>query len=303
MGTGRTLIGDNVVVPILVDAVSAAFANNPSIFVQSGAMIQSLTFPRALIGAKQVEVPTFARMPGAKFVDDGEPVVPHKLTSSGEYADVKEAAIAFSLTDRSRASTLGTYEEGGRQCMISISEIIDDYALDLMQAVSWMKEVDVFSAAVGSAPRYKYESYIIWRDSLVAWLESGPTSEQERVASAAADNIYMRQFCVIHPYQRRPGKKTEGITRVLSNATNFNNIAINQGRQKLGEQGWNETPAMIAVHSDVATAMANSRNASGDYDLLEAGPPGPDGKPQYMMVKPWGIPLLITDKLDKTLVP
>jgi hypothetical protein len=303
MGTGRTVIGDNVVVPILVDAVSAAFPNNPSIFYISGAMIQSLTFPGHYKGVKQVEVPTFARMPGAVFVEDGQPLVPNKLTSSGEFADVKEIGIAFSLTDRSRASSLGTYEEGGAQCMISIAEKVDDYMLDLIRAASWMKEVDVFSAAIGSAPRYKYESYIIWRSSLVAWLEAGPTSEQERVAAAAADNIYMRQFGIVHPYARRPGKKTEGIVRVLSNATNFNNAAINQGRQLLGEAGWNETPAMIAVHSDVATAMADSKNASGDYDLLEAGPPGPDGRPLYMKVKPWGIPLLITDKLNKTLVP
>jgi len=303
MGTGRTVIGDNVVVPVLVEAVSAAFLNNPSLFYQSGAMIQSLSFPTAYKGVRQVEVPTFARMGGATFVDDGQPVVPHKLTSSGEYADVKEIAIAFSLTDRSRASTLGTYEEGGMQCMISISEKIDDYMLDLVRAASWMKSVDVFSAAIGSDPRYKYESYIIWRSSLVAWLEAGPTSEQERVASVAAENIYMRQFGIVHPYARRPGKKTEGIVKVLSNASNFNNTAITLGRQLLGEQGWNETPAMIAVHSDVATAMANSRNASGDFDLLEAGPPGPDERPLYMTVKPWGIPLLITDKLAKTLVP
>jgi len=60
---------------------------------------------------------------------------------------------------------------------------------------------------------------------------------------------------------------------------------------------------MIAVHSDVVTKMAESRNASGDFDLIEKGPPGPDGRPMYFNVKPWGIPLLVTDKLTKTLVP
>jgi hypothetical protein len=303
MGTGRTLIGDNVIVPILVDAVSAAFPNNPSIFVQSGAMIQSLDFPIDMIRANQIEVPTFARMGGASFVTDGQPTVPHKLTSSGEYADIKRAAIAFSLTDRARASSLGTYEESGRQCMISLAELWDDFALSLVRAVSWMKSVDVFSAAIGSTPRYKYESYIIYPQSMAAWLQGTPDSEQERVASAEANTVYMRQYGIVHPYARRPAKKTEGIVKILSNASNFNGSAINAGRQLLGEAGWNETPAMIAVHSDVATKMAESRNASGDFDLLEKGPPGPDGKPLYMLVKPWGIPLLITDKLNKTLVP
>ena len=54
MGTGRTVIGDNVVVPVLVDAVSAAYPNNPAIFVRTGAMIQELSFPAALKGAEQV---------------------------------------------------------------------------------------------------------------------------------------------------------------------------------------------------------------------------------------------------------
>jgi hypothetical protein len=303
MGTGRTTIGSNVVIPILVDAVSAAFANNPSIFVQSGAMIQSMDFPMDMIRALQVEVPTFARMGGAAFVADGTPVVPNKLTSSGEYADVKEAAISFSLTDRARASTLGTYEESGRQCMISLSELWDDFALTLIRAVSWMKSTDIFSAAIGSAPRYKYESYIIWPQSLAMWLQGTPSSEGERLASVAADAVYMRQFGIVHPYARRPAKKTEGIVKVLSNSSNFNGTAINLGRQLLGEAGWNEAPAMIAVHSDVVTKMAESRNASGDFDLIEKGPPGPDGRPMYFNVKPWGIPLLVTDKLTKTLIP
>lgn len=303
MGTGRTVIGDNVVVPILVDAVSAAFANNPSIFVQSGAMIQALDFPLDLIRAAQVEVPTFARMPGASFVSDGQPTVPHKLTSSGEFADIKRAAIAFSLTDRARASQLGTYEESGRQCMISLSELWDDFALTLIRAVSWMKSVDVFSAAIGSAPRYKYESYIIWPQSLAAWLQGSPDSEDERVAAVEANVIYLRQYGIVHPYARRPAKKTEGIVKVLSNASNFNGTAINLGRQLLGEAGWNEAPAMICVHSDVVTKMAESRNAAGDFDLIEKGPPGPDGRPMYFNVKPWGIPLLVTDKLAKTLIP
>jgi hypothetical protein len=303
MGTGRTVIGDNVIVPILVDAVSAAFQNNPSIFVQSGAMIQALDFPLDLIRAAQVEVPTFARMPGASFVNDGQPTVPHKLTSSGEFADIKRAAIAFSLTDRARASQLGTYEESGRQCMISLSELWDDFALSLIRAASWMKSVDVFSAAIGSAPRYKYESYIIWPQSIAAWLQGSPDSEDERVAAVEANVVYLRQYGIVHPYARRPAKKTEGIVKVLSNASNFNGTAINLGRQLLGEAGWNEAPAMICVHSDVVTKMAESRNAAGDFDLIEKGPPGPDGRPMYFNVKPWGIPLLVTDKLNKTLVP
>jgi hypothetical protein len=303
MGTGRTTIGDNVVVPILVNAVSAAFANNPSIFVQSGAMIQALDFPLDLIRAAQVEVPTFARMPGASFVADGQPTTPHKLTSSGEFADIKRAAIAFSLTDRARASQLGTYEESGRQCMISLSELWDDFALSLIRAASWMKSVDVFSAAIGSAPRYKYESYIIWPQSLAAWLQGSPDSEDERVAAVEANVVYLRQYGIVHPYARRPAKKTEGIVKVLSNASNFNGTAINLGRQLLGEAGWNEAPAMICVHSDVVTKMAESRNAAGDFDLIEKGPLGPDGRPMYFNVKPWGIPLLVTDKLTKTLIP
>jgi hypothetical protein len=303
VGTGRTVIGDNIVVPILVDAVSAAYALNPSIFVKSGAMIQSLDFPLDMIRAKQVEVPTFARMPAAKFVADGEPTTSHKLTSSGEFADIKRAAIAFSLTDRARASELGTYEESGKQCMISLSELWYDFALDLVRAASWMKSVDVFSAAIGSAPRYKYESYIIWPQSLAAWLQGSPDSEDERVPSVEANTVYIRQYGIVHPYARRPAKKTEGIVKVLSNVSNFNGTAINLGRQLLGEAGWNEAPAMICVHSDVVTKMAESRNASGEFDLIEKGPPGPDGRPIYFNVKPWGIPLLVTDKLAKTLVP
>jgi hypothetical protein len=303
VGTGRTVIGDNIVVPILVDAVSAAYLNNPSIFVQSGAMIQALDFPLDMIRAKQVEVPTFARMGGAEFVEDGQPTTPHKLTSSGEFADIKRARIAFSLTDRARASTLGTYEESGKQCMLSLVEKWDDFALSLIRAVSWMKSVDVFSAAIGSAPRYKYESYIIWPQSLAAWLQGTPDSEQERVASVEANTVYIGQYGIVHPYARRPAKKTEGIVKVLSNASNFNGSAINAGRQLLGEAGWNEAPAMICVHSDVVTKMAESRNASGDFDLIEKGPPGPDGRPLYFNVKPWGIPLLVTDKLTKTLIP
>ena len=303
MATGRTRIGDNVVVPILVDAVSAAFALNPSIFIASGAMIQALDFPMDLIRAKQVEVPTFARMPEAEFVEDGQPITPNRLTSSGEFADIKRARISFSLTDRSRASTLGTYEESGRQCMISLSTKWDDFALSLIRDVSWMKSVDVFSAAIGSAPRYKYESYIIWPQALAAWLQGTPDSEQERVASVESDTVYIGQYGIVHPYARRPAKKTEGIVKVLSNDSNFNGTAINRGRQKLGEAGWNEAPAMIAVHSDVVTRMAESRNASGDFDLIEKGPPGPNGQPMYFNVKPWGIPLLVTDKLTKTLIP
>ncbi len=242
-------------------------------------------------------------MPAAKFVADGEPTVPNKLTSSGEFADIKRARIAFSLTDRARASSLGTYEESGKQCMISLSELWDDFALDLVRAASWMKSIDVFSAAIGTAPRYKYESYIIWPNSLAAWLQGTPDSEQERVASVEANTVYIGQYGIVHPYARRPAKKTEGIVKVLSNSANFNGPTINLGRQLLGEAGWNEAPAMIAVHSDVVTKMAESRNSSGDFDLIEKGPPGPDGRPMYFSVKPWGIPLLVTDKLTKTLVP
>lgn len=303
MGTGRTVIGDNVVVPVLVDAVSAAYPLNPSIFVASGAMIQALDFPMDLIRAKQAEVPTFARMPEAEFVDDGQPITPNRLTSSGEFADIKRLRIAFSLTDRSRASTLGTYEEAGMQSMISLSTKWDDFALSLIRAVSWMKSVDVFSAALGSAPRYKYESYIIWPQSLALWLQGTPDAEMAREASVEADTVYLGQYGMCHPYARRPGQKTEGIVKVLSNDSNFNGTAINLGRQLLGEAGWNEAPAMIAVHSDVVTKMAESRNAAGDFDLIEKGPLGPNGRPMYFNVKPWGIPLLVTDKLTKTLIP
>lgn len=234
MGTGRTVIGDNVVVPVLVDAVSAAFKNNPSIFVQSGAMIQDLSFPAQYKGVKQVEVPTFARMPEAVEVEDGTPVEPNKLTSSGEFADVREFAIAFSLTDRSRASQLGTYEEGGRQCMISIAEKVDSRAVALVRAASWLSDytVDVFSA---------------------------------------------------------------------STPVNFTSDSYISARQKLGDAGWNEAPVMVAIHSDVMATMTRVRNASGTYDLVEEGPPGPDGMPMWLKMKPWETIILVSDKLDKTL--
>lgn len=234
MGTGRTVIGDNVVVPVLSSAVSAAFVNNPSIFVRSGAMIQDLTFPVQYKSVKQVEVPTFARMPEAVEVEDGTPVVPNKLTSSGEYADVREFAIAFSLTDRSRGSSLGTYEEGGRQCMISIAEKIDGRALTQVRAASWLSDYtnDVFSATT---------------------------------------------------------------------PVNFTSDVYISSRQKLGDVGWNEAPVMVAVHSDVMASMVRVRNASGSYDLIEEGPPGPDGMPLYMKLKPWGTLILVSDKLEKTL--
>lgn len=303
-GTGRTVIGDNVVVPILVDAASAAYLSNPSIFYRSGAMIIDRGFPAALRGAKQVKVPSFGKIPKATFVTDGQPPDEHKLTSSGEDADVLEAAIAFSLTDRAGASPLGTYEEAGMQLMISIAEAVDDKMLELVRAAAWLKEYDAFSAAVGSTPRYAYESYVIYANSMVAWMEAQPRSEQERVAMAAANRIIFRQSGVYHPYERRPGKKTEGIVKVRSNATNFNHSTINRARQKLGEAGWNESPVMLAVHSDVMTAMVESRDASGNLDLVAAGPLGPDGiTPQYMVMKPWNIPILVTDKLNKTLVP
>jgi hypothetical protein len=232
--TGRTLIGDNVVVPVLVDAVSAAFPNNPSVFVRSGAMIQDLSFPPQYKGVKQVEVPTFARMPEAVEVEDGTPVEPNKLTSSGEYADVREFAIAFSLTDRSRSSQLGTYEEGGRQCMISIAEKVDSRALTQVRAASWLSDytVDVFSA---------------------------------------------------------------------STPVNFTSDTYIAARQKLGDVGWNEAPVMVAIHSDVMATMTRVRNASGTYDLVEEGPPGPDGMPMWLKLKPWGTAILVSDKLDKTL--
>lgn len=234
MGTGRTIIGDNVVVPVLVDAVSAAYPNNPSIFVRTGAMIQELSFPVALKGAEQVKVPSFARMPEAVIVSDGQPVVPNKLTSTGENADVLEFAIAFSLTDRARGSQLGTYEEGGRQCMISIAEKIDTKALELVRAASWLSsyEIDLFSST--TPVNYTSDAYI-------------------------------------------------------------------QSRQKLADVGWNEAPVMVAVHSDVMASMVRVRNASGSYDLVEEGPPGPDGMPLYMKLKPWGCPILVSDKLSKTL--
>jgi hypothetical protein len=69
-----------------------------------------------------------------------------------------------------------------------------------------------------SGGKYKYENYTVWRGSVAAWLESGPTSEQERTGATASDTIYMRQFGAIHPYARRPGKKTPGIVRGYTNA-------------------------------------------------------------------------------------
>jgi hypothetical protein len=232
MGTGRTLIGDNVVVPVLVDAVSAAFPNNPSVFVRSGAMIQDLSFPPAYKGVKQVEVPTFARMPEAVEVEDGQPVEPNKLTSSGEFADVREFAIAFSLTDRARSSQLGTYEEGGRQCMISIAEKVDSRALTQVRAASWLSDytVDVFSSTT---------------------------------------------------------------------PVNFTSDTYIAARAKLGDVGWNEAPVMVAIHSDVMATMTRVRNASGTYDLVEEGPPGPDGMPMWLKLKPWGTAILVSDKLNK----
>lgn len=303
MGTGRTRIGDNVILPVLVDAVSAAYLNNPSVFVQSGAMIQALDFPMQMLASLQVEVPTFARMGGASFVVDGQPTVPNKLTSSGEFADIKRAANAFSLTDRAKASPLGTYEESGNQIMLSLVELWDDLGLSSVLGASWLKNIDIFSAAIGSAPRYKYESLIIWPQSLAMWLQGAPDAEEKREADTESTTVFVRQSGIVHPYKRRPGKKTEGVVKVLSNASNFNGTAINLGRQLLGEAGWNEAPAMIAVHSDVVTKMAESRNAAGDFDLIEKGPPGPNGQPMYFNVKPWGIPLLVTDKLTKTLIP
>lgn len=304
-GTGRTTIEDNVVVPVLVEAASAAYPYNPSIFYRSRAMIVDRAFPPALKGAKRVEVPSFGKIPKARITAaDGTPVEVHRLESTGEEAEVLEASIAFSLTDRSGASPLGTYEEAGMQLMISIAEAVDDKMLDLVRAATWLKEFDAFSATIGSAPRYAYESYVIYAGSMVAWMEANPTSETERVALVAANNLIFRQFGVYHPYKRRPGKKTEGIVKVRSNATNFNHTTINRARQLLGEAGWNESPVMLAVHSDVMTSMVESRDASGQLDLVAAGPMGPDGvTPLYMVMKPWGIPILVTDKLNKTEVP
>ncbi len=221
---GNTVITGQVVVPILVDAVSAAYENNPSIFVGTQGALVEMTLPPDAAASLEVEVPYFMRFGKAERVIDGKPITPQQLTSTGEKSPVEEYGIGAKISDWSRGGRVPTYEEAGQQIMLATMEAADDRALDV--AVLSPVKIDEYS---NTQPR------------------------------------------------------------------NLDYDLLAEGRTELGDEGVNESPVVLAVHTMTLRTMLMDKDAIGRPRLIESSI-GADGRPM-MRVRDLGIPIITSDKL------
>lgn len=226
MGTGVTVIGDTIVVPVLVDAVSAAYERNPSIFVNSGAVLQMLELPLDVETNESIKVPYFNRMPRAAKVADGEAVTKNKVTMSSESGTVYEYAIGAAQTARSQIGKM-TYAEAGEQCMLSIAEAWDD---------------ELLTEALGIEDDYKLD----------VWSNGSPVN--------LGHELYL------------------------------------DGVSVLGDEGVNQWPVVLAVHSDVAKTMLRQKDATGRHDLVVGEKNEATGQTQ-LYLNPWRTPIVVSDKM------
>ena len=226
MGTGVTVIGDTIVVPVLVDGVSAAYKFNPSVFVRSGAALQMLDLPLDVEINESIKVPYYGRMPRAAKVQDGQPVTQNRLVMTSESGTVHEYGIGAAQTARSQIGKK-TYEEASMQCMESIAEAWDD---------------ELLTEALGIEDDYKLD----------VWSNGAPVN--------LGHELYL------------------------------------DGVSVLGDEGINQWPVLLAVHSDVAKTMLRQKDASGKHDLVVGEKNEATGLTQ-LYLNPWRTPIIVSDKM------